>query len=137
MGAEMLRYVLFLPRLEENKKGKMKIAVDKLTHYRECVQRLIQEYAQVCHLDTTEEVEVILDKERDHYLLLELNWEDDKYHYYPIFHLDLKKGKIWIQQNNTERRIAHELVEMGVPKEDIVLGFQSPYRRQFTEFAAG
>jgi len=28
IGAEMLRYVLFLPRLEENKKGKMKIAVE-------------------------------------------------------------------------------------------------------------
>ena len=31
--------------------------------------------------------------------------------------------------------IADELVEMGVPKDDIVLGFHSPFKRQFTEYA--
>jgi hypothetical protein len=28
-----------------------------------------------------------------------------------------------------------ELVALGIPKEQIVLGFHSPYKRQFTEFA--
>ena len=35
----------------------------------------------------------------------------------------------------TEIGVANELVEQGVPKKDIVLGFHIPYRRQFTEFA--
>ncbi len=30
---------------------------------------------------------------------------------------------------------AADLVAQGVPKEDIVLGFQSPFMRQFTEYA--
>jgi hypothetical protein len=29
-----------------------------------------------------------------------------------------------------------QLVELGVPKTDIVLGFRSPYVRQFTDFAS-
>jgi hypothetical protein len=31
--------------------------------------------------------------------------------------------------------IANAFLERGVPKSDIVLGFHSPYRRQFTGFA--
>jgi hypothetical protein len=48
---------------------------------------------------------------------------------------DIKNGKIWIQHNGTEDPIASQLVAKGVPKEDIVLGFHSPNRRQYTGFA--
>ncbi|MDD1428313.1 XisI protein, partial [Dolichospermum sp. ST_sed9] len=43
--------------------------------------------------------------------------------------------KIWIQHDGTEVGIATLLLEKGVPKEDIVLGFHSPDMREFTEFA--
>jgi hypothetical protein len=33
--------------------------------------------------------------------------------------------------------IANQLVEMGVPKEDIVLAFHEPAVRQFTGFGTG
>jgi len=51
-----------------------------------------------------------------------------------VLHLDIKDGKIWLQQNTTERRVAHELAAMGVAKEDIILGFQAPYVREYTGF---
>ncbi len=44
--------------------------------------------------------------------------------------------KIWIEQDWTENGIATELLEAGVPNEDIVLGFRHPERRPLTEFAA-
>jgi len=50
-------------------------------------------------------------------------------------HIDIKNGKIWIQHDGTERGVANDLVEWGVPKEDIVLAFHAPYRRQYTGFA--
>ncbi|HEX6384245.1 MAG TPA: element excision factor XisI family protein, partial [Anaerolineae bacterium] len=31
--------------------------------------------------------------------------------------------------------IANELVKSGVPKEDIVLAFHAPYKREYTGFA--
>jgi XisI protein len=46
----------------------------------------------------------------------------------------IKDGKIWIQRNTTEADLAQELVEMGVPKEDIVLGLQPPYKRPYTGY---
>jgi hypothetical protein len=33
--------------------------------------------------------------------------------------------------------IANELVDMGVPKEDIVLAYHAPYKRKYTGFAEG
>ncbi|MCP4699169.1 MAG: XisI protein [Gammaproteobacteria bacterium] len=52
-----------------------------------------------------------------------------------VLHIDIKNGKIWIQHDGTEIGMADERVKPGVPKEDIVLGFQAPYRRPYTEFA--
>ena len=57
--------------------------------------------------------------------------------YGPMMHLDIKNEKIWIQQNTTEVDIALELMSMGVPKQDIVIGFHTPKMRQFTDFAVG
>ena len=37
--------------------------------------------------------------------------------------------------DGTEEGIALELVELGIPREDIVLGFYRPERREITEFA--
>lgn len=51
-----------------------------------------------------------------------------------MIHLDIKDEKIWIQRNMTDIQIAEELTEMGVPKEDIVLGLQPFYQRQYTKY---
>lgn len=50
-------------------------------------------------------------------------------------HLDIKDEKIWIQINNTELDVGQDLVERGIPKEDIVIGFQPPYLRQYSGYA--
>jgi hypothetical protein len=49
--------------------------------------------------------------------------------------MDLKGDKIWIQRDGTECGVANELVELGVPKEHIVLAYQPPYKRPYTAFA--
>ena len=38
-----------------------------------------------------------------------------------LIHIDLKGETIWIQYDGTEVGVANELVEQGIPKEDIVL----------------
>ncbi|MEM7032901.1 MAG: element excision factor XisI family protein, partial [Chloroflexota bacterium] len=50
-------------------------------------------------------------------------------------HLRIKQDKIWIERDNTDVGIAESLLEAGVAKEDIVLGFYRPERRKITEFA--
>jgi uncharacterized iron-regulated membrane protein len=52
-----------------------------------------------------------------------------------LIHIDIKDGKIWLQYNGTETPIAERLVEMGVPAHDIVFGFYSEFKRQFSKYA--
>lgn len=109
--------------------------MDKLTAYRTSIQQLLQQYQRETSGSQDIETEIVTDTEHDHYQLLHIGWEKKRRVYGCAFHLDIKDGKVWIQYNGTDRHIAEELVELGIPKEDIVLGFQTPYRRQFTEYA--
>jgi hypothetical protein len=43
--------------------------------------------------------------------------------------------RIWIQYDGTEVGVANELVESGIPKEDIVLAYHSQFIRQYDGFA--
>jgi hypothetical protein len=103
--------------------------------YREVVQKIIQQYASQYLEKNETRAYIVFDTERDHYLLLYLGWRDEeRLHGCPI-HIDIQDGKIWVQRDFTEEGIANQLIEQGIPKTDIVLGFRSPYVRQFTEFA--
>ena len=50
-------------------------------------------------------------------------------------HFDIIDGKIWIQRNMTEIDVAEALIEQGVSKSDIVLGFLSPKMREYSDYA--
>jgi hypothetical protein len=75
------------------------------------------------------------DQKRHHYQVLNIGWQEQKRIYGVVIYVDLKGDKIWIKRDGTEVGIANELLEAGVPKQDIVLGFNAPYKRQFTDFA--
>jgi hypothetical protein len=111
--------------------------MDKLNQYRNFVQQLIEEYANYRPVHGDVEVETIFDTKRDHYQLIYVGWDDEQRIHGCSLHIDIKDGKIWIQHNGTESHPAQKLVALGVPKQDIVLGFQSPYKRPLTEFASG
>lgn len=109
--------------------------MDKLTRYRQLVQQILHDYSEQKPAFGNIEVETIFDTERDHYQIVHVGWEGQDWIHSCIIHIDIKGGKIWLQWNATEDDIAANLVAAGVPKEDIVLGFQSPFMRQFTEYA--
>ncbi|MEO1404321.1 MAG: XisI protein [Cyanobacteria bacterium J06635_1] len=108
--------------------------------YRQYIRQLLSERAQQYPtLPNTQEYEVqtVFDAEHDHYQLLHVGWREDKRQFGCVLHLDIKAGKIWIQHDATDTGIANQLVELGVPRQDIVLAFHEPYIRQFTDFATG
>ncbi|MDJ0796140.1 MAG: XisI protein [Calothrix sp. MO_167.B12] len=109
----------------------------KVNKYRQYVQELLTKYASYKPTYGDIEVETIFDTERNHYQIVHIGWENKQRVYGCSMHIDIKDEKIWIQWNATEIDIANELVEMGVAKQDIVIGFHSPYLRKFTDFAVG
>lgn len=80
-------------------------------------------------------VELVFDRDRDSYLLVNIAWEKYERTYYSVAHLDIINGKIWIQKDATEEGIATDLENLGVPKDKIVLAFHSPTLRKYGEYA--
>lgn len=108
--------------------------MDKLATYREFVRTLLSRYTGRDVTDESVEVQLILDSERDHYQWMNVGWRGSTRVYHCIMHFDIKDGKIWLQENMTDQDPAEELVEMGVPREDIVLGLQPPHKRPYTDY---
>lgn len=111
--------------------------MEKIENYRQIIQDILREHASYKSINEDVEPQIVFDTERNHYQLIHVGWSNDKRVYGCVIHLDIKDGKIWIQHDGTEGGVASELVEQGVPKQDIVLGFHSAFKRQFTEFAVG
>jgi hypothetical protein len=65
---------------------------------------------------------------------MNVGWVELKRVYNCFIHIDIKDGKIWLQQNWTEEDPAADLVEMGVPREGIVLGLHPPYKQPYTDY---
>ena len=112
--------------------------MDKLNSYREIIKQVLDLYAGWSKRkpDSGVVTEIVIDAERDHYELLNVGWEDECRVHFATMHLDIINGKIWIQDDRTNRPVADALLEAGVPREDIVLAFHPPEVRQYTEFAA-
>ena len=113
--------------------------MDKIERYRELIEQILTDRAQISTSNPTDTVKplLIFDRDRDHYQLSYVGWQGDKRVFGPVMHFDIEDGKIWIQYNGTEEAIAERLVEMGVPTSDIVIGFHSAFKRQFTRYAVG
>ena len=110
--------------------------MDRDGEYRAIVRRVLQEYRDDFTPIETVHTEFVCDDQSGHYHIGEIGWENGKRVNYIMFHLDVRDGKIWVEQNNTETEIAPLLVEAGVPKEHIVIGLLPPNVRKDTEYAA-
>lgn len=111
--------------------------MDTIEKYRQVIQKLLLKRAQrIAQIgDNDLEAQTLFDREHDHYQLMYVGWNDQRRIYGPVLHFDIKNGKIWIQWNGTEDDVAAELVAEGISSQDIVLGFHTPFMRQFTDYA--
>ena len=112
--------------------------MDKMSRYRELIERLLQEQADLMNSQPVpgEEVECIFDEKRDQYILLRYGWPKGKRAYYTKLHVRLHDSKIRVEEDWTQDGIAVDFLDAGVPKEDIVLAFNPPELRALTGFAA-
>lgn len=112
--------------------------MEKMTRYRRLVRQILEGHTNVSASFPSEGIKrlLIMDEERGHYMLMRLGWQGQKRVKWMIIFARVKGGKILIEHDTTEDGIATELLEAGVPKEDIVLAFHAPELRELTEFAA-
>ena len=108
--------------------------MDSILDKRKLVKNLLTDYSKLKPAYGDFESRLVFDDEHGSYTLLEFGWLDNKRTHDSLIHIDIIDDKIWIQQDSTEDGIAYELVEAGVPKANIVLGFRPEKLRPFTGF---
>jgi hypothetical protein len=106
-----------------------------LNRYREIIERVLTEYTKIKYAWGDVECHPLFDRQHDGYALITLGWNERKRTHYCLVHLEIVNGKIWIQEDGIEHGIANDLEAAGIPRHDIVLGFQPPEIRLLTEYA--
>lgn len=110
--------------------------MDRIDKYREILERVLLEYEQIPYAYGEMRNEAVFDRGRDRFLLVTVGRDHKgKRVNDSLVHVDIIDGKLWIHEDGTEDGIAGELVASGIPKEHIVLAFQSPERRQYSGYA--
>ncbi|MCP4648535.1 MAG: XisI protein [PVC group bacterium] len=105
-----------------------------VTFYKQCVKTLLAHYESL-RIEGTD-IELLYDDERMRYMALRVGWMNQKRLYLCLLHIDIVGETIIIQCNNTEDMVASELVQMGILKEHIGLGFIPPETCSDAEFKA-
>ena len=109
--------------------------MDKVNQYEAHLLKILEDQAAIPYANLNAENELVIDHERRRYQLVTVGWEGSRRIHTVTLHYDIVDGKIWIQQDQTEYGTANDLLEMGVPKSDIVPAYLSLRRRQELDFA--
>lgn len=107
----------------------------EVNDFKRFVREIIEHYAQFRSAVGEVDTEVVIDESQGHFELMRSGWINGYQVHGTLIHVDIGGDKIWIQHDGTEEGVANELVERGVPKENIVLAFKSPELRKLTGFA--
>jgi hypothetical protein len=110
--------------------------MDSVERYRQLVSDVITDYAQIPYAHGEVRFEVVTDCASDRYLLMLVGWEGVRRVHGCLIHVDIIDGRIWIQRDGTERGVARDLIDAGVPRDKIVLAFQPDAILEEAPFAA-
>lgn len=99
--------------------------MDKLEKYRKIICKILTK--QASYKSSIGEIDdyAVCDEKTDNYILLNVGWYNKKrrQHGFPI-HIRIKDSKVWVEWDGTDQEIVQQLIDNGIPPEDIVLGFQ-------------
>jgi len=113
--------------------------MENIDNTKKAVEIVLKSIYEISPSDDEVETQLIIDHERGHYLLYSVGWENTHWVYGSFVHIDVRPdGKVWLQHDGTDLRVAEMMAEAGIPKKSIVIGFQPPHARMFMpEYAAG
>ena len=107
-----------------------------LNHWRQTIKTILTSLATIPFPKVVNmSARTVFDEDSDVYLVVVEGWQGVRRLHGCMAHVEIRGEKIWVQQDGTERGIATDLLEAGVPADKIVLGFKSPESRKHTQFA--
>ncbi len=111
--------------------------MERVTFFQNIIHEVIEDYLSELRQPANKDIEFmpISDTNKNHFQIIAMGWEGYKRVFNLLFHLDIIGDKIWVQADKMEYSITERLVEKGVSKKDIVIGYFPDYHRPYTEFA--
>jgi hypothetical protein len=109
--------------------------MDRLGTYRQIIRETLSPYLDISYANVEGHNQAAFDSETDQYLVVSTGWNKEGRVHGCLIHVSIQDGKVWIQRDGTDVGIANELVQAGIPKDEIVLGFHEPEIRSYTGFA--
>ena len=98
--------------------------MDKTIKYQEAILNLFEEYDRFWGHSGGLKNRIIADTKQNAFVMIAFGWQNEEtYTHLLCFHIEIINGKVWVHENNTEALIVNELIEKGIPEEDIILGF--------------
>lgn len=110
--------------------------MDKIEKYKNIIQKEF-EYQQTIKIANAPDIKrhLIINKDRTDFLLLNIGFQGKSYSHYPVFHVAIKKGQVIIYQDNTDIALVNILIEEGINKADIVLGYLTKFSQELSPYA--
>lgn len=111
--------------------------MEKIAKYKSIARQIVRDLGKRLGNSQDFEVQVITDEEHGQYMVFNNGWRDGQHRIYGcIAHIEVKQdGKVWLHHDGTELIIGQLLLDAGVPKKELVIGFHAPVMREDTEFA--
>jgi hypothetical protein len=81
--------------------------------------------------------EIISDFVHQHFQVCMTGWDGTTRVHSLLVHIVIRDNFIWLEEDLTDADIAEKLVQAGITRDRIVLGFQAPYKRGMYGFAQG
>ena len=111
--------------------------VRKVKKYERILKEFLSEYINDRKSRRDSVYQFITDAEHHHYQVIRNGWDGDRFIHHIVFHFEIKDdAKIWVWVNNTDIELLHELLLLGVPDTDVVVGFYPPSLREMSNLVA-
>lgn len=108
---------------------------DDVDKFRAAIRAVFDEWDELPLLPSNWYIQSVFDVERDRYALFIVDTEEEHTESRVLAYLNIRNGKIWMLNDNTEEGIAKRLLYNGISKSQIVLGFYPPELREMGDFA--
>src|SRR5262249_61048552 len=91
--------------------------MDNLEQYRKIIEReltaIVEQTKQAISAPPGLRDKTVFDRQSDYYLILREGWDGSRRIHGPVVSLEIIDGKVWLQADNTDLRVAERLCPFG------------------------
>jgi XisI protein len=97
--------------------------MDKINQYRQIVKQVVTYYSRLKPSYGNIRLDSVFDEAQDRYGLMQVGWDRGKRVKGNLIYVTLSGEKVIVEYDGMESGITQDLIDKGIPEEDIILAF--------------